>query len=58
MVEIDGEVIELSKRFFPAVSGGAFEDSRAAIMLGDGVKYVDETEVRISVMVSDEFTRW
>lgn len=53
LVEIDGEVIELSKRFFPAVSGGAFGDSRAAVRLGDGVKYVDETEARFDVIIVD-----
>lgn len=29
MVEIDSEVVELSRRFFPEVSGGAFLDDRA-----------------------------
>ena len=46
LVEIDDDVIELSKRFFPQVSDGAFEDRRVTLVIGHGVEYVTQTEER------------
>jgi spermidine synthase len=40
MVEIDGEVIRLSKEFLPQIGGGAWHDPRAEIIVGDGIEYV------------------
>ncbi|HTZ69917.1 MAG TPA: polyamine aminopropyltransferase [Acetobacteraceae bacterium] len=40
MVEIDGEVIRLSKEFLPAIGGGAWNDPRAEVIVGDGIDYV------------------
>jgi spermidine synthase len=40
MVEIDGEVIRLSKEFLPAIAGGAWNDPRADVIVGDGIDYV------------------
>jgi spermidine synthase len=40
MVEIDGEVIRLSKEFLPAIGGDAWTDARADIIVGDGIDYV------------------
>ena len=40
MVEIDGEVIRLSKQFLPTISGNAWSDPRAQVIVGDGVDYV------------------
>ncbi|MGY6769265.1 polyamine aminopropyltransferase [Komagataeibacter xylinus] len=40
MVEIDGEVIELSKKFLPAIAGDAWNDPRAEVIVGDGIEYV------------------
>lgn len=40
MVEIDGEVIRLSKEFLPGVSGDAWSDARADVIVGDGIDYV------------------
>lgn len=53
LVEIDGEVVELSKRFFPEVSGGAFEDPRATIIVGDGLEYVARAETTFDVVIVD-----
>lgn len=53
LVEIDGDVIELAKRFFPEVSGGAFEDRRASIIVGDGVEFVATTERKFDVVIID-----
>ncbi|RFD19472.1 polyamine aminopropyltransferase [Komagataeibacter melaceti] len=40
MVEIDGEVIELSKKFLPSIAGDAWNDPRAEVIVGDGIEYV------------------
>ena len=40
MVEIDGEVIRLSKEFLPAIGGDAWNDPRAEVIVGDGIDHV------------------
>ncbi len=40
MVEIDGEVIRLSKEFLPAIGGDAWNDPRAKVLVGDGIDHV------------------
>jgi spermidine synthase len=40
MVEIDGEVIRLSKEFLPRIAGDAWSDKRAEVIVGDGIDFV------------------
>lgn len=40
MVEIDGEVIRLAREHMPAISGDAWEDERATVLVGDGLAYI------------------
>ncbi len=40
MVEIDGEVIRLARQYMPAISGEAWDDKRATVIVGDGLAYV------------------
>ena len=40
MVEIDGEVVRLSKEFLPTIGGNAWDDPRAEVIIGDGIDYV------------------
>jgi spermidine synthase len=40
MVEIDGEVIRLSKQFLPKIAGDAWTNPRADVIVGDGIDYV------------------
>ena len=40
MVEIDGEVIRLSKEFLPGIADDAWNDPRAQVIVGDGIDYV------------------
>jgi spermidine synthase len=44
MVEIDGDVIRLAKEFLPNIAAGAWNDPRAAVIVGDGIAYVREAE--------------
>jgi spermidine synthase len=40
MVEIDGEVIRLSKQYLPSIACDAWSDPRADVIVGDGIDYV------------------
>ena len=40
MVEIDGEVMRLAREFLPGISGDAWNDKRADVIVGDGIDYV------------------
>ncbi len=40
MVEIDGEVIRVAKEFLPAIAGDAWSNSRAEVIVGDGIDHV------------------
>jgi spermidine synthase len=42
MVEIDGEVIDLAKRFLPGIGGDAWTNPRANVIVGDGIDYVGQ----------------
>ena len=53
MVEIDSEVVELSRRFFPAVSGGAFLDDRADVLIDDAYRYLAEERRRFDLILID-----
>lgn len=44
LVELDAEVVELSRRFFPDISGLAFDDPRCRLVFGDGAKFVATAE--------------
>jgi spermidine synthase len=46
MVEIDGEVIEVAKKYLPKICGKAFSDKRTNLIVGDGAAYVAETKNR------------
>jgi spermidine synthase len=53
LVEIDGGVIELARRFLPSVSAGAFDDPRARVVVGDGARFVEESAERFDVIIVD-----
>jgi spermidine synthase len=53
MVDIDGQVVELSKKFLPEWSDGAFENPRARVIVGDALKFLAEDKDRYGVIISD-----
>jgi spermidine synthase len=53
LVEIDANVIEASREHLPSVGGGAFEDKRARILIGDGLSFVRGTGPRFDVIIVD-----
>jgi len=52
LVDIDKEVIETSKKFFPTLSK-AFNDSRAIVVNEDGFKYLQDYENEFDVIIVD-----
>jgi spermidine synthase len=52
-VEIDGQVIDMCRRYLPDHSQGAFDDPRLEIVIDDGLKFVQHTDDRFDVIISD-----
>ncbi|HEY1429577.1 MAG TPA: hypothetical protein VGF18_08385 [Candidatus Tumulicola sp.] len=53
MVDIDGVVVDLSKRLLPEWSDGAFEDPRARVIVGDALAYLRDDTGTYETIVSD-----
>ena len=53
MVELDAEVVEISRRYLPRVCCDAFEDPRLSMVIGDGAQYVAETDRRFDIIIVD-----
>ncbi len=53
MVEIDGGVIDVCRRYLPAICGQAFDDPRANVIIGDGARFVAEATDRFDVIIVD-----
>ncbi len=53
LVELDRGVIDLSRRYFPDLAGGAFEDPRTTIEIGDGAQFVASSERAFDLIIVD-----
>jgi spermidine synthase len=53
MVDIDGEVVELSKKYLAEWSAGAFDDPRANVIIGDALAYLKTDPGTYGVIISD-----
>lgn len=53
IVEIDGEVIKACEKIMPAISGGAFQDARAEIIVDDGIKFVRDHANEFDAIIVD-----
>jgi len=53
MVEIDGEVVRVSRELLPSIAGDAFTDARTELIIGDGVQYLRETTEHFDVILVD-----
>lgn len=51
--EIDGLVVEVSTRYLPAISRGAYDDPRAELRVEDGVQLMRQTSERFDVILVD-----
>lgn len=52
-VEIDQAVIDMCKEYLPGHSAGSFDDPRTNIVIADGVEYVNQTDEKFDVIISD-----
>lgn len=53
MVDLDGQVVDLCRKYMPKLSNGAFEDPRVELLIGDGVAFVKECEEKFDVIICD-----
>ena len=52
LVDIDGKVIEYSKKFLPSIASG-LEDARVDVIVGDGFMHIAESENKYDVIMVD-----
>jgi spermidine synthase len=53
MVDIDGDVVSLSRRFLPEWSDGAFDNPRANVIIGDALDYLAKDKGTYGAIISD-----
>lgn len=53
MVEIDAKTIEVCSTYLPGHNAGAFDDPRLNLVIDDGVNFVNTTNKRFDVIISD-----
>lgn len=53
MIDIDEEVVKLSKEYLPSFNGGAFDDIRLELLYVDGRKYLEESEAKFDIIIID-----
>ena len=53
MVEIDRSVVSFCKEYLPQHSAGAYEDPRFQLVIDDGVNFVNQTQLKFDIIISD-----
>ncbi|MGK3113957.1 polyamine aminopropyltransferase [Candidatus Pantoea formicae] len=53
MVEIDAGVVSFCKQYLPNHSAGAYDDARLNLVIDDGVNFVNQTQEKFDVIISD-----
>lgn len=53
LVDLDEKVIEVSKKYLPSVSKGAFNDKRLKIFIEDGLKFIKKYNDFFDVIIDD-----
>jgi spermidine synthase len=54
VVDIDGAVVDIAKRWLPTVHGGSFDDPRCEAVVGDALGFVETSDAGVwDVVVSD-----
>jgi spermidine synthase len=51
-VEIDGNVVEISKKYFPDIAS-SFKDNHVKLIIGDGIKYIKESKDKFDRIIID-----
>lgn len=53
LVEIDKDVVDLSKKYLPSISAGTFNDKRTRVIIGDGAKFIRQTKEKFDAVIVD-----
>lgn len=53
MVDIDEEVVRVSRELWGELSAGAFEDRRAKLIIGDALEYIESSPGKFDVIIAD-----
>ncbi len=53
MVDIDGHLVDLCKKYMPEWSAGAFDDPRAEVVIDDAYEYIKNSEEKFDLIISD-----
>ncbi|MCU4137010.1 polyamine aminopropyltransferase [Buchnera aphidicola (Sitobion avenae)] len=53
MVEIDIDIINLCKKYFPNHSKNAYQDSRLKLIIDDGLNFTKKTKEKFDLIISD-----
>lgn len=53
MVEIDRAVVELSEKYLPKHSNGAFADTRLQLEIADGLDFIVNNKIKYDIILSD-----
>jgi len=53
MVDIDDQVVEACKKYLPSMHQGSYDDPRFELVVGDALKYIDETDTKWDIVISD-----
>ncbi len=53
MVEIDGGVVDFSKKYLPGISAGAFDDPRLDLVIADGADFMRQNRDDYDVIIVD-----
>ncbi|MEM5793280.1 MAG: fused MFS/spermidine synthase [Candidatus Aenigmatarchaeota archaeon] len=53
LCELDEEMIKISKKFFPELSNGSFDDPRVEIVYEDGRRFLENSKEKYDVIILD-----
>jgi spermidine synthase len=53
MVDIDEELVGICKKYLPEWSEGSYEDIRTRLVIGDARQFVEKTQEKFDVIISD-----
>ena len=53
MVELDGKVVEIARKYFGEIHRGAFESPRLRLLIEDGLKFISHTTEKFDAIVLD-----
>ena len=52
-VDLDGDVIELSKKYIPSISNGAFDNPKVNVIIQDGRQFVEKSTTQYNTIIMD-----